>query len=154
DTAPVANDFGLSLVHDRTLNITPADLLAHASDADGDDLTVSAVGSPSHGSLQPEANGSWTYTPNAGYTGTDSFTYQVSDGALTATATVTLTVTNQAPVALDDAFDVTASQEGAPFTLNASVRGSDADGDTVTFTLVSGPSHGTLTFHGDGTFSY
>ena len=48
--------------------------------------------SPAHGTAILNANGSVTYTPAPGFTGTDSFTYTVSDGLLTATATVSMTV--------------------------------------------------------------
>ncbi|NEU06697.1 hypothetical protein GZH53_00070, partial [Flavihumibacter sp. R14] len=65
------------------------------------------------------ADGSFTYTPNANFNGTDSFTYKVSDGTLESNiATVTLTVTpvNDAPVALNDAYTTT---EETPITIAA-----------------------------------
>jgi subtilisin-like proprotein convertase family protein len=60
---------------------------------DGDTLTVLSVGTPTSGTLTwSVAEGRWTYTPNTGFHGTDSFTYTLSDGELTATGTVTITV--------------------------------------------------------------
>ena len=68
-------------------------------------LTAAVVTGPAHGTLTLNANGSFTYKPAAGYSGTDSFTYMASDGLFTsAPATVTLTVTDQAPVAADNAY--------------------------------------------------
>ena len=63
---------------------------------------------PSHGNVTLNPNGSFTYTPDAGYDGPDSFTYRASDGSLDSNeATVTITVTatpNEAPVADNDAY--------------------------------------------------
>ncbi|MDW8392298.1 MAG: cadherin domain-containing protein, partial [Oscillochloridaceae bacterium] len=80
----------------QVLMNTPARLpvLANDSDPDGDPLTITAVGTPSNGSVQIIENGqALRYTPGAGYLGPDSFTYTISDGrGATATATVNLTV--------------------------------------------------------------
>lgn len=71
-------------------------VLANDSDPDGDALSVTAVSKPAHGTATI-ANGAVTYTPAAGYTGPDSFTYTVADGrGGTATGTVTLTVATPA----------------------------------------------------------
>lgn len=73
-------------------------VLANDSDANGDSLTASLVTSTSNGTLSLGTNGQFTYTPNSGFTGTDSFTYKPFDGALNGnTVTVTLNVqaTNQ-----------------------------------------------------------
>jgi len=53
---------------------------------------VTAVSTPSHGQVSIDAHGAATYTPDAGYTGTDAFSYTVSAGGTTESATVTLTV--------------------------------------------------------------
>ncbi|MBE0532069.1 MAG: tandem-95 repeat protein, partial [Rhodospirillales bacterium] len=68
-----------------------------ATDVDGDDLTFALAedGGPAHGSVTVNADGSYTYTPHAGYNGEDSFTYIVSDGqGGYATATVTIAIAN------------------------------------------------------------
>jgi VCBS repeat-containing protein len=80
----------------------------------------------------------------------------VSDGQLSSNAaTVSLSVTNQAPTAIEDSYE---GVNGSPFTATAAtgvlVNDSDADGDQLTASLVSGPSHGTLSFHSDGSFTY
>jgi hypothetical protein len=72
-------------------------VLANDADEDGDSLTVqtSPVSGPTSGALALAADGSFTYTPNAGFSGTDTFTYRVEDGTgLTADAVVTITVSS------------------------------------------------------------
>lgn len=69
-------------------------VLAGASDPDGDSLTVGAATQGQNGSVVVNTAGSVTYTPKAGFTGTDSFTYTVSDGrGGTANGTASVTVT-------------------------------------------------------------
>jgi hypothetical protein len=68
------------------------DLLANDTDADGDPLSVASVTQPVHGTIADNGDGTLTYTPAAGFTGDDTFTYTASDGDDTASATVTVTV--------------------------------------------------------------
>jgi VCBS repeat-containing protein len=64
-----------------------------ATDADGDPLTFSRVAQASHGSVSVQANGSFVYTPNTGFSGADSFTFKATDGVLDSNvATIGLTV--------------------------------------------------------------
>src|SRR5690606_17015902 len=82
------------------------------------------------------------YTPNADFHGTDSFTWSASDGALssnTATVTITVTAVNDAPVAHDQ--QVMVAEDAA---VSITLTGSDVDGDALTFSVVTGPAHGTL----------
>ncbi len=68
-------------------------LLANDSDVDGDPLSVAVVSNPANGQLTLNADGSFTYTANAGFTGTDRFTYVASDASLNSrTATVSISV--------------------------------------------------------------
>jgi DNA-binding beta-propeller fold protein YncE len=72
---------------------TSVTLSLSCADADGDPLTNSVLSTPAHGTLGQLANGTLTYTPAAGYTGTDSFTFDATDGTNTsAPATVEITV--------------------------------------------------------------
>ncbi len=131
-------------------------VLANDTDVDGDPLTAVLASGPAHGTLVLDADGSFTYTPDAMFHGTDSFTYQPSDGVVVVTArtaahasalgsavTVTLTVAavNHPPVANDD----TASTTGSAVTVGVLANDTDADGDTLTASLASAPSHGTAT---------
>src|SRR5207237_369306 len=127
---------------DTALNVAAADVLGNESDVDGDALTAILVSSPAQGSVTLNANGSFTYTPAANYNGGDSFTYKANDGALNsnvATVSITVTAVNDAPVA--NAQSVTTAEDTAKaITLTAS----DVDGDTLTYSIVFGPSHGSL----------
>jgi VCBS repeat-containing protein len=82
-------------------------VLANDTDADGDMLTALLATPPSNGTLTFNADGSFTYTPRANFSGMDSFTYRARDGIVNSTpATVTITVTpvNDAPIACDDIY--------------------------------------------------
>lgn len=78
--APQALVQSVSITEDRIRSITAAELLATASDIDGDTLTLSGVGNAANGSVQLEADGNVTFAPNAGFFGSASFDYTVSDG--------------------------------------------------------------------------
>ena len=72
----------------------PVDLTTLTDDVDGDALTYTITTPLANGTLTPTGTpGHYTYTPNANFTGPDSFTYTVSDGTLTDTGTVSVTVT-------------------------------------------------------------
>ncbi|AMK25196.1 Ig-like domain-containing protein [Sphingobium sp. TKS] len=77
DGPPVANTDNAGTYADTPVLI---DVLANDTDIDGDALSISALGTAGHGSVQIQ-NGKVLYTPAAGYTGDDAFTYTVSDGA-------------------------------------------------------------------------
>ena len=132
-------------------------VLANDSDADGDPLAIAAVGAPAHGTATANPDGTIVYTPAANYNGADSFTYSVADsqgGSASATVNVTISATNDAPVAGNDAYSTsedTALTIAAPGVL---ANDHDVDNDVMTVIQVSGPSHGTLTLPADGSFSY
>jgi hypothetical protein len=93
--APVAFDAEYGTNYGQALSAPTADLLASAYDVDDDPLTVSLATGPAHGQLNfdPLGAGRFVYTPNAGFSGPDQFTYTVSDGrGGTTTATVHITV--------------------------------------------------------------
>jgi len=98
-----------------------------------------------------------TYTPDANYVGSDSFTYTVSDGDLTDEGMVSVTVANvnHAPVAVDDAYTVFVNM---PLTVSDQdgvlKNDSDLDGDNLIAILVDGTSHGSLQLNADGSFVY
>jgi len=90
---PVANNDAYSTNVSKQLNVRAPGVLKNDSDPNGDRLTALLVAGPLHGTLALSANGSFTYTPQAGFIGVDIFTYQASDGAaLSNVATVTVTV--------------------------------------------------------------
>ena len=92
--APVAANDTYAAFSGQTLNVAAPGVLANDSDPDGDTLSAERVSGPYHGSITLISDGSFTYTPAAGYAGADSFTYNVSDGLLrSGSATVSITVT-------------------------------------------------------------
>ncbi len=145
------------VTHDETLNeVAPGVLGNDSGDTDGDPVTAMLVDDVTNGTLTFNADGSFDYTPNAGYVGNDSFTYKLSDGLTDSnTSTVTINVLNNAPSASDDSYMVTHDQ-----TLNEAAPGvigndsGDTDGDPVTAILVDDVANGTLTFNADGSFDY
>jgi hypothetical protein len=124
-----------------TLMEKSAPVTLQGSDPDGDALVFQIRSGPTHGTLSGTVP-NLTYTPADGFYGSDAFTYQVTDGALTSTAaTVSITVqfVNSAPVA-DAKVITTVANQPVPVTLS----GTDADGDVLQFSIASGPSNGTL----------
>jgi VCBS repeat-containing protein len=153
--APVAGDDAFSTPRDVPLVIEIADLLANGTDVDGDPLSFTGVTQPGHGELVV-SEGILTYTPSAGFYGTDSFTYTLFDGELTATGTIIITVTrdNTAPVALDDTLE-TAEDTALVITPDMLITNdTDADNDPLTVRILQGPTNGTLTSNPDGSWTY
>ena len=154
DSAPAAVADSYSFVHDQTVSVSAAaGLLRNDRDPDGDSFTIRSVTQPSHGGLLSNPDGSFAYFPQSGYVGQTSFTYVISDGALSSTGTVSLKITNHAPVAQSDAFTLSHDRT---FAGNVLANDSDADGDSISSAVVAGGgvSHGSLSFHSDGTFTY
>ena len=118
------------------------------SDIDGDaiSLITTPVTPPSNGTVTLSADGSFTYTPNTGFRGDDSFTYDISDGDLTDNATASITILaagNSTPVAQNDNFSVDEDQslqEQNVLGDNGQGADNDPDGDPLTVTLLSGPN--------------
>src|SRR5262249_49927830 len=130
-------------------------VLGNDSDPDGDALTAVLANGPANGTLTLNADGSFTYTPNAGFAGSDSFTYRANDGAASSSpATVNITVTS-APTANPDSYSVVHDR-----VLTVSAAGVLANdtptpaGHTLTAQLATGPAHGTVTLNANGSFSY
>jgi VCBS repeat-containing protein/predicted outer membrane repeat protein len=155
--APEAGDDAYEVDQDAALTIAAPGVLSNDTDADGDPLSAVLINGPTNGTLSLDADGAFVYTPDAGFTGNDSFTYVANDGvASSAEATVSITVNavNEAPVADDDHYRV--DQDIPLIVPSAGVleNDTDADGDPLTAVLVSSPTHGTLTLQDDGSFTY
>ena len=91
--APVAAADSYTTDEDTTLVVAAPGVLANDTDPDDDPLTAVLDENPQHGTLTLNDDGSFEYTPEAGYVGTDSFTYHANDGELDSnTVTVTLTM--------------------------------------------------------------
>ena len=137
--APTAED-GAGTVAEDSTNV-PVNLTTLTDDVDGDALTYTITTPLANGTLTPTGTpGIYTYTPNANFTGPDSFTYTVSDGILTDTGTVTVTVTpvNDAPNAVDDTATVLEDSTANAITVLANDTDPDT-GATRTITAVTQP---------------
>jgi hypothetical protein len=124
----------------------------NATDDDGDGLIYSLVGNPSHGKVSVNSNGTYTYTPNTGYYGNDSFSYNANDGygnSNVATVHVIVHPFNHPPISANMVFDIETNT-----TLSAQLKATDQDGDIVTYILNNGTYHGNITINSDGTFTY
>jgi hypothetical protein len=157
---PTANAQSDNVAHDTAKAITLT-----GSDPAGQPLTYALVTQPAHGTLSGfnSTTGAVIYTPTAGYHGTDTFTF--SDGIYTsAAATVTLAVTVGTPTAVAQSVGV-AFNTAKGITLT----GTDPDSPalSLTYTLATQPTHGTLTgtapnltytptagYHGSDSFTF
>ncbi|MGB7444257.1 MAG: Ig-like domain-containing protein [Coleofasciculaceae cyanobacterium] len=153
NAVPVANND--SVITNENVP-TEIDVLNNDSDADGDELTLSLLTLPSNGIAVVDDNNTANdasddfinYTPNADFSGTDQFTYQVDDGnGGTATATVELIV-NAIPVTSNDSLFV--NQETAT-DVDVLDNDNDTDGDALTLTLVTAPENGIAEVNDNGT---
>ena len=158
NTPPIAVNDAYSATKNTILTEAAPGVLGNDTDIDGNPLTAKIVADPLHGTVELNANGSFSYTPNSGYTGSDTFTYQANDGTANSnTATVTINVTappNSPPVANDDTYSITKDT-----LLTVTVPGvlgndKDADNNILTASLVSNATHGTVNLSSDGSFSY
>ena len=105
--APVAITDSYGTTEDVPLIVAAPGLLANDTDGDGDALTAGSASSPANGTVALNGDGSFTYTPDPDFTGTDAFTYAASDGyggTATATVDVAVAAVNDAPVAGTDSF--------------------------------------------------
>ncbi len=149
--APLLTNGSFSLLHDRLL--IDSNWLATASDADGDAMTVTIVSGPSFGELAQSTGSLYNYAPASGWTGTDSVTITVSDGLATSnSATISMAVTNTAPIASNASFSVQHDLVLPDIDLRQYVP--DSESDPLTISIVSGPSHGSLTQNDDGSYIY
>jgi VCBS repeat-containing protein len=151
NTPPVANNQTLTTAEDTAVGVTLT-----ATDVDGDALSYSVSPGPAHGTLSG-ASPNLTYTPNAGFSGSDTFSFTASDGqAASAPATVTIVVTpvNDPPTAGNDTYSTL--EDAAVIVIEPGVLGNDTDaeGATLNAALVSGPLHGTLSLDALGGFTY
>ena len=114
------------------------------NDTENDILTYVIESYPLHGTLDISALPTVKYTPNDDYNGTDSFTFTARDGSVySSSATITITVSqeNDTPIAQSQSETVDEDSINNAIKLIAT----DADGNTINYTIKTQPSHGTLT---------
>ncbi len=161
--APTTNlvDLG-STSEDTAITITTAHLIAQASDAEGDTLSVHslALTDNAQGSLADNGDGSWQFTPAENFNGNDvAFTYFINDGTenIEGSAVIDVVATNDAPTT--NLVDLGNTSEDTATTITTAqlvASASDAEGDTLTVhTLaLADNAQGSLTDNGDGTWQF
>ena len=130
---PTAVDDSYQVNEDAVLNVAAAGVLSNDSDADLDPFTVAdsdvtipgvqPLVAPQNGTLVLNSNGSFSYTPNPNFFGTDTFVYQVTDPRLVsnqpATVTITVTPVNDAPFGTNKRQVINEDNDGSPFAFTA-----------------------------------
>lgn len=113
-------------------------------DPDGDPMTALLDSVPLHGTLDFTADGSWTYTPNAGYTGGDRFYFKAADPWRTSDPVFVAIFVNTAPLARPDSFRVAAG-DTLRFTPNDLLANDlDVNGHILFPMITDAPAHGQL----------
>lgn len=130
---------------------TTFNVLTNDTDADGDTLSITSVTAPGKGTAVI-SGGKIIYTPNAASCGggSDTFSYTISDGkggTASATVTVTIKASNDAPVAVNDVYVVSCVNAQ---TLNVLSNDSDKNGDALTITSITQPRTPVITISADG----
>ena len=154
---PVATADFYSTNEDETLSVAAPGVLENDTDFDSADLTVTGHGVTDNGTVIVNSDGSLTYTPDAGFSGADSFTYTVSDGQASDSALVTIDVApvNDPPLARNDTYFGAIAE--VPFTIAAPGvlrNDDDPEGDALTALLPSPTVNGSLNLMPDGGFTY
>ncbi|HIB48713.1 MAG TPA: tandem-95 repeat protein [Flavobacteriaceae bacterium] len=163
----IADNGNITVANDDAYNglintVISGNVLDNDNDPEGDnqtvDVAVTPINGPANGTLSINPDGSFTYTPDPGFVGTDSFIYEIfDDGAIIARdqATVYLTVGDGVNeiLAIDDINDTFVN---LPVSGSVATNDINTDGPagTEVFTLVTGPTNGALTFNPDGTYTY
>jgi VCBS repeat-containing protein len=148
----VAVNDGYTVTEDSILSLPAPGVLANDTDANGDLLAATVLSGPAHGALTVNLDGSFTYTPDAHYSGADSFTYGVDDGrGGKDTATVNLTVTAVADAPTITVAPATGNEDSA-IALDVAAALVDTDGsETLSLQIGAIPVGATLS---DGSHSF
>ncbi|OYU96499.1 MAG: hypothetical protein CFE21_08925 [Bacteroidetes bacterium B1(2017)] len=155
DNQPLANANTFTTSEDVALSSTVAsnDILS-ADGGNAFNIACTICSTTSHGSLSFNADGTFTYTPNANYNGTDNFIYQLCDAdgdCDTALVTIVITPVNDVPLAV---WDAASTNEDAPVSGTVATNDNLSGDGGNTWSLVTGASHGSVVVNGDGTYTY
>jgi uncharacterized protein len=144
--APIGEGDEYTTAEDSSLQVNAPGVLSNDSDPDGMSLTAALVTGPAHGTLALQPDGSFSYTPEANYAGTDSFTYAASDGSLSSdvvTVSIEVTAVNDAPVARPDTLTV---RKNSSATVVALANDTDVEGDALTVAAFTQGAHGEVKY--------
>jgi len=148
---PVATNNTYTVAEDTELTVGPIGVLANDVDVDHDALHAVFFEGPTHGELVLNDDGSFTYQPDAGFVGTDTFMYKANDGTVdSAVATVTINVihVNEAPLAKRINVRNAPGQMAA---IDVLARSSDPEGDDLVAGVLYAPRHGRAEVDDNGT---
>jgi len=132
-------------------------VMSNDDDADGDMITIEDYSLPVNGYIKEQKDGYFTYIPNQGFTGEDTYTYDITDGkGGKDTATVTIVVGNdsdEGPVAVDDSFQ---AYKNTLLTIAAPgiLRNDNYQSGDVNVAKTRNPNYGALTMTANGGFTY
>lgn len=146
-TELAANDLSATTDEDQT-----ATGKLTASAAESSTLSFALSQAPGNGVASVHNDGRFSYIPAQNFNGADQFTFEVSDtegGKSTGTVAITVNPVDDVPVAENSSFAVQTNLE-----LAGQLAASDADGDTLSYSLGQDVSNGTLSLNNDGSFTY
>jgi len=147
---PIANDDTASVIEDSSGN--QLNVRANDNDPDNNPLSIVSVSAPSHGTATFTSTHVY-YTPQTNYAGSDSFSYTIADGqggTDTGMVTVTITPVNDPPVSNDDTSSVT--EDSTTNQINVRANDYDIDGDQITISSITQPTHGTASYNSSYVF--
>lgn len=145
NTPPTANDDAFEAIGNVTIPVAAPGVLANDTDAEtpgGLSVVPGTVATTNGGTATLAADGSFTYLGAAGYVGGDSFTYTVTDGSLTATATVTMTSTFRVWYVDNSAAGPGDGRDTSPYSTLAAAEGPPSSGETIFLRFGNGTSAG------------
>ncbi|WP_104024787.1 tandem-95 repeat protein [Vibrio hyugaensis] len=154
---PVPQDQQFSIEEDGTLQFTDADLLAGATDIEGDDLSVTGISyEGTDGVLTDNGDGTYSFAPNENFNGDVNFSFDVSDGADTVSANVDVSVTpvNDPPVAGSTSYTVHEDNSITISDAQLLANSSDLEGGVSIDSVSYSGSDGVLQINGDGTYTF
>ncbi|MEZ8852029.1 tandem-95 repeat protein [Vibrio cyclitrophicus] len=155
--APVSGELAYTVNEDASITLSQAQLLAQASDVEGDDLTAANLSVGGNATVTANDDGSFTITPDANFNGDIDISFDLKDGTDTVTATADLTVNPMSDPTVVSDVNYTIDEDGTlSFSDTQLLAGaSDADGETLTVDSVTYTgTDGVFTDNGDGTYSF
>ncbi len=157
NTPPVANVDYYQTTKNTQLVVNAPGVMSNDTDIDNDDLTIANAIHGDHGSYSIFADGSFTFTPDNNYVGSDSFSYRLTDGqALSNYTTVNITVvdTNTPPVANVDYYQTTKNTQLVVNAPGVMSNDTDIDNDDLTMANAIHGDHGSYSIFADGSFTF
>ena len=150
----VRSDFSVA-AYVVEFDIIQSGVLLNDHDPEDDPLTAALVQDVEHGTLLLSGDGTFSYTPDPGFIGNDTFTYRANDGQFDSEIATVVIKSNASPETFDDAFSI-AEDTTLEIDALSGVLANDADAnyDELMAELVTPPEHGQLTLNDNGSFTY